>query len=58
VWTRKEAYLKGLGIGLGRDLRLDHVGASARGPRQVPGWAIADVAVEPGYAAAVAVAVP
>ncbi|MFJ8465227.1 4'-phosphopantetheinyl transferase family protein [Streptomyces swartbergensis] len=56
VWTRKEAYLKGLGIGLGRDLRLDHVGASACGPRQVPGWAVDDVAVETGYAAAVAVA--
>lgn len=58
VWTRKEAYLKGLGIGLGRDLRLDDVGASARGPCRMPGWAVADVAVETGYAAAVAVAEP
>ncbi|MEU0169693.1 4'-phosphopantetheinyl transferase superfamily protein [Streptomyces iakyrus] len=56
VWTRKEAYLKGLGIGLGRDLRLDHVGASTRGPCQVPGWAVDDVAVGRGCAAAVAVA--
>ncbi|MFD3621247.1 4'-phosphopantetheinyl transferase family protein [Streptomyces sp. NPDC058676] len=56
VWTRKEAYLKGLGTGLGRDLRFDHLGASAHGPRRVPGWSIDDVAVGRGCAAAVAVA--
>ncbi|MFE6636047.1 4'-phosphopantetheinyl transferase family protein [Streptomyces tendae] len=58
VWTRKEAYLKGLGTGLGRDLRLDHLGISGSGARPVPGWAIGDVAVPAGYAAAVAVAEP
>ncbi|MFF9027061.1 4'-phosphopantetheinyl transferase family protein [Streptomyces iakyrus] len=56
VWTRKEAYLKGLGTGLGRDLRFDHLGASAYGPRRVPGWRVDDVAVGRGCAAAVAVA--
>ncbi|GAA2901260.1 MULTISPECIES: 4'-phosphopantetheinyl transferase family protein [Streptomyces] len=56
VWTRKEAYLKGLGTGLGRDLRSDHLGASARGPRRMPGWTVDDVAVGRGHAAAVAVA--
>jgi 4'-phosphopantetheinyl transferase len=56
VWTRKEAYLKGLGMGLGRDLGLDHLGACARGPRRVPGWTVDDVAVGRDHAAAVAVA--
>ncbi|MGD9485993.1 4'-phosphopantetheinyl transferase superfamily protein [Streptomyces sp. TRM70308] len=55
AWTRKEAYLKGLGIGLGRDPSLDYVGT---GPTAagLPGWTIADVRVPTGYAAAVALA--
>ncbi|WP_244299413.1 4'-phosphopantetheinyl transferase family protein [Streptomyces viridochromogenes] len=57
VWTRKEAYLKGLGTGLGWDLRSDHLGACPHGPRRVPGWAVDDVAVGAECAAAVAVAV-
>ncbi|MET9762292.1 4'-phosphopantetheinyl transferase superfamily protein [Streptomyces sp. NPDC006372] len=56
VWTRKEAYLKGLGTGLGRDLRSDHLGATPHGPRRMPGWVVDDVAVGIGCAAAVAVA--
>ncbi|MBU7598769.1 4'-phosphopantetheinyl transferase superfamily protein [Streptomyces sp. P38-E01] len=55
VWARKEAYLKGIGTGLGRELNLDYVGS---GPVPAPGpdgWRLADVAVE-GYAAAVATA--
>ncbi|MFH0518487.1 4'-phosphopantetheinyl transferase family protein [Streptomyces sp. M41] len=55
AWTRKEAYLKGLGTGLGRDLHMDHLGTSPLAPAQVPGWAVDDVAVAEGYAAAVAV---
>lgn len=58
AWVRKEAYLKGLGIGLGRDPSADYVGtgeAPAAGPA---GWSIADVAVGEHRAAAVAVADP
>ena len=51
IWTRKEAYLKGTGSGLGRDPKLDYVGARKPGP---PGWTLADAAAPPGFAAAVA----
>ncbi|MDT9684474.1 4'-phosphopantetheinyl transferase superfamily protein [Streptomyces sp. TRM76323] len=52
LWVRKEAYLKGLGTGLGRDLAADDV----RGA--VAGWHLTDLPVGPGQAAAVAVASP
>jgi 4'-phosphopantetheinyl transferase len=54
VWARKEAYLKGLGTGLGRDLSIDYLGTSAESVPEVPGWMIKDVTVDDGYAAAVA----
>ncbi|MGW3690705.1 4'-phosphopantetheinyl transferase family protein [Streptomyces sp. NPDC005125] len=55
AWTRKEAYLKGEGIGLAHDLSLDHLGTGLV-PRPGPaGWTVADVLVPAGYAAAVAV---
>ncbi|NXY95064.1 4'-phosphopantetheinyl transferase superfamily protein [Streptomyces sp. BR123] len=54
VWARKEAYLKGLGVGLGRSMALDYLGAGPEEVAQVPGWTIEDVAVDDGYAAAVA----
>lgn len=53
IWARKEAYLKGIGTGLARDPSLDHLGA-APGPVEVAGWRVVDVAVPPGFAAAVA----
>ncbi|GFM96907.1 4'-phosphopantetheinyl transferase family protein [Streptomyces fulvorobeus] len=53
LWARKEAYLKGLGTGLGRDLAADDV----RGP-VVAGWQLTDLSVAPGQAAAVAVSSP
>lgn len=52
LWVRKEAYLKGLGTGLGRDLDADDVS------RAVPGWQLTDLPVGPDHAAAVAVASP
>ncbi|MEU3186244.1 4'-phosphopantetheinyl transferase superfamily protein [Streptomyces sp. NPDC006923] len=54
LWTRKEAYLKGLGTGLGRDLAADYLGTS--GLAEPPsGWTVSDVPAGPGYAAACAV---
>ncbi|MFD9303480.1 4'-phosphopantetheinyl transferase family protein [Streptomyces sp. NPDC060048] len=55
VWARKEAYLKGLGVGLGRSMSLDYLGTAPEAVAKVPGWTIGDVAVDAGYAAAVAV---
>ncbi|MFD6281705.1 4'-phosphopantetheinyl transferase family protein [Streptomyces sp. NPDC060209] len=54
AWARKEAYLKGLGTGLGRDPSLDYVGTSTS-PSAPSRWTISDVAAGEGYTAAVAV---
>lgn len=54
VWTRKEAYLKGLGIGLGADPSTEYVGAGET-PTAPSGWLLADIAVPRGHRAAVAV---
>ncbi|MEY9878154.1 4'-phosphopantetheinyl transferase [Streptacidiphilus sp. MAP12-33] len=54
LWTRKEAYLKGLGTGLGRNPDADYLGTS--GLAALPsGWTVANLAAGPGHAAAYAV---
>ncbi|WP_053055698.1 4'-phosphopantetheinyl transferase family protein [Streptomyces malaysiense] len=55
LWTRKEAYLKGLGTGLGRDPAMDYIGLGAPdGPRPRVDWHFRDVPVDRGYVASVA----
>ena len=44
LWTRKEAYLKGVGVGLADDLRAEYVGAGERAGAPA-GWRIVDLAL-------------
>jgi 4'-phosphopantetheinyl transferase len=53
LWTRREAYLKGLGTGIAHGLTAEVVGQGLAGG---PGWTLLDLPVASGYAAAVAVA--
>ncbi|MFE6973304.1 4'-phosphopantetheinyl transferase family protein [Streptomyces sp. NPDC057682] len=55
VWTRKEAYLKGEGIGLAEGLAAGYVGTGPEPAAGPAGWVVTDVRVPDGYAAAVAV---
>nr|AAK06792.1 putative phosphopantheine-transferase SimA11 [Streptomyces antibioticus] len=41
LWTRKEAYLKGLGVGLSRSLAADYLGVDR--PDTPAGWTVLDV---------------
>ncbi|MFI8256293.1 4'-phosphopantetheinyl transferase family protein [Streptomyces filamentosus] len=57
IWCRKEAYLKGIGIGMARSLDKDYLGE--RDPSALPeGWDVQEVPTAAGHAAAVAVAGP
>jgi 4'-phosphopantetheinyl transferase len=61
-WVRKEAYLKGIGTGLGIDPDMVHVGLGPRhgdtSPPELDGWGLATVPVPLGHAAAVALRHP
>ncbi|MFC7303695.1 4'-phosphopantetheinyl transferase family protein [Streptomyces monticola] len=52
LWTRKEAYLKGLGSGLGRELTADYLGGDL--DARPAGWAVANVPGGPAHVAAAA----
>jgi 4'-phosphopantetheinyl transferase len=54
VWTRKEAYLKGVGVGVADDLAADYLGITGRETTPA-GWALFEVPVGSGYSGAVAV---
>jgi 4'-phosphopantetheinyl transferase len=53
-WTRKEAYVKGIGTGLRFALRDVDVWYGGRQPATVGGWTVHQVDVAPRFAAAVA----
>ncbi|MEO3975090.1 4'-phosphopantetheinyl transferase superfamily protein [Streptomyces sp. CAU 1734] len=53
IWTRKEAFLKGLGTGLSRSPAQDYLGTDDT--RHPAGWTMAGIPAEGGHAAAVAV---
>jgi 4'-phosphopantetheinyl transferase len=53
-WTRREAYVKGIGTGLGFPLRDVDVWDDGRPQATMSGWSIHQVDVAPGFAAAVA----
>lgn len=57
-WTRKEAWVKGIGTGLGFPLRDVEVWDGGRRQATVSDWSIHQVDVAPGFAAAVAGAGP
>ena len=54
-WTRKEAVLKAVGVGIAHGIREPHVGAAER-PHQPPGFRVTDIEVPDGFCGAVAIA--
>ncbi|MFF5974408.1 4'-phosphopantetheinyl transferase family protein [Streptomyces sp. NPDC012769] len=64
IWARKEAYLKGLGTGLGRGTTLDDLGGDGTGTgpagerRHPAGWTLHDLPCGPAHHGAVALRSP
>jgi 4'-phosphopantetheinyl transferase len=56
LWARKEAYVKGVGLGLAVPLATVDVWSAADRAATVAEWSIHDLEVAPGFAAAVAAA--
>ncbi|MGA5494895.1 4'-phosphopantetheinyl transferase family protein [Streptomyces cinereoruber] len=56
LWTRKEAYLKGIGTGLARGLAADYLGADVT--RRPADWTVLDVPCGPRHLAAAALRSP
>jgi 4'-phosphopantetheinyl transferase len=54
LWCRKEAYLKGLGVGLTHDSTEGYLSSLER----TPGWHVANIDAPAGFAGAVATAAP
>ncbi|MET7621967.1 4'-phosphopantetheinyl transferase superfamily protein [Streptomyces sp. NPDC005408] len=57
LWARKEAYLKALGTGLGRDLAADYLGTTGLAAPPT-GWTVTDLPAGPSHAAACAAPSP
>jgi 4'-phosphopantetheinyl transferase len=53
LWTRKEAYLKGVGVGVAHGLDSEYLGAGGRAAAP-PHWSLLDVPVPGPYASAAA----
>ncbi len=53
LWTRKEAYLKGLGVGVAHGLADDYLGTEARSETPA-GWSLLDVPVPAAFLAVAA----
>lgn len=56
-WTRKEAYLKGVGSGIADNLVATTLTGTGLEPAPIGGWRVVDVPVPHGHAAAYAVSV-
>ncbi|WP_251069555.1 4'-phosphopantetheinyl transferase superfamily protein [Streptomyces sp. ISL-96] len=56
IWTRKEAFLKGIGTGLSRPPAQDYLGADDR--LHPPGWTVLDIPCTATHSAAAAVRGP
>ncbi|MGW1774658.1 4'-phosphopantetheinyl transferase family protein [Streptomyces sp. NPDC002104] len=54
LWTRKEAYFKGLGTGLGRELSADYLGTDEgpEAPERPEGWIVQNLPSCPAHVAA------